>query len=280
MSHIIVNGKKFPSISSCISAYDRGLSLGHGLFETILTNKRSIPLLDYHWKRLITSVNFLDIKLPFNLNDLSTMINDLLHDNELIDKKGGVRLTITDGISDRGLLPIKKSPPTFILTAFSLPEVRSKSMSATIVKTQRNENSLTSRIKSISYLDNVFAKKEAVANGFDEAFLLNSKKYVAEGSVSNIFIVKNNSVYTPPIIDGALPGVVRHVILNDLKIQNIRIKEVTINVKELMDADEIFITNALMGVMPIHQIDTKKLCSDFHITHHISNAFNEKFNYL
>lgn len=158
--------------------------------------------------------------------------------------------------------------------------VTAKSLTATIVNTKRNENSLTSRIKSISYLDNIFAKKEAVTHDFDEAFLLNSKQNVAEGSISNIFIVKNDTVSTPPIIDGALPGVVRHVILNELNIEDLKIQETHIGVEALMDADEIFITNALMGVKPIHQIDTKKLNPDFPVTTQISNTFKAKFNYV
>lgn len=153
-------------------------------------------------------------------------------------------------------------------------------MTATIVSTRRNENSLASRIKSISYLDNILAKKEAVKKGFDEAILLNSKLLVAEGSVSNIFVVKNNIIYTPPLEDGALPGVVRHVILNELKTDHIQIIEHQVDKKMLFDADELFISNALLGVKPIHKLDNKNYDKPADIARGIAKALGEQFNYI
>lgn len=278
MSHIIINGKKNKSNDPCISAYDRGLTLGHGLFETILINKGSIPLLGYHWKRLVTSTELIGIKLPFDLLELTNMINELLHENNLTKIRVALRLTITDGISERGLLSNGNQEPTYILSMSQLPDNITKSMTAIIVDTRRNESSLASRIKSISYLDNIIAKREAVSKGFDEAFLLNSRSNLAEGAISNIFIVKNNHILTPPIIDGALPGVTRHVILNDLVLDDIKVKEQHINTDMLLDADEVFITNALLGVKPIHMINNKLFSNEFQITNLISSSLKEQFN--
>ena len=280
MSHIIINGKKNKSNDPCISAYDRGFTLGHGLFETILINKGSIPLLEYHWKRFVTSIELIGIKLPFDLLELTNMINDLLHTNSLADVRVALRLTITDGISERGLLSNGNQEPTYILSMSQLPNGLAKSMTATVVNTRRNEHSLSSRIKSISYLDNIIAKREAVSKGFDEAFLLNSISNLAEGAISNIFIVKNNNVLTPPIIDGALPGVTRHVILNSLNFDNIEVKEQHINTDMLLDADEVFITNALLGVKPIRMINNKLLSNEFQIANLVSSSLKEKFNYI
>lgn len=280
MSHIIINGEKKSSDSFCISAYDRGLTLGHGLFETILINKGSAPLLDYHWNRFITSVKFLGIQPPFKFEEFSGMIDEVIYDNKLTDVKAGVRLTVTDGVSERGLLSAGNQPPTYILTSFSLPEPTTKSMSATIVETRRNEHSQASRIKSISYLDNILAKKEAVLKGFDEAFLLNSKLNLAEGAISNVFVVKDGVVFTPPLIDGALPGVVRHVILNALVLDGISLVEEHISTKMLYNADEIFISNALLGVRPISKLDDYSLLGPFNITELVSCSLKAQFNYL
>jgi len=280
MSHIIINGKKNKSNDPCISAYDRGFTLGHGLFETILINKGSIPLLEYHWNRLVTSIELIGIKLPFDLLELTNMINDLLHTNSLADVRVALRLTITDGISERGLLSNGNQEPTYILSMSQLPNSLTKSMTATVVNTRRNEYSLSSRIKSISYLDNIIAKREAVSKGFDEAFLLNSISNLAEGAISNIFIVKKNNVLTPPIIDGALPGVTRHIILNSLILDNIEVKEQHINTDMLLDADEVFITNALLGVKPIHMINNKLLSNEFQVANLVSSSLKEQFNYI
>lgn len=280
MSHIIVNGKKILSDALCISAYDRGLTLGHGLFETILCNKGAFALIRYHWKRLLTSADLLGIKISFDLSEMETMIKELLEANNFIDEKVAVRLTVTDGIYERGLLSNGQQKPTVILTAARLPETQMQSMTATIVTTRRNEGSLSARIKSISYLDNIFAKKEAVDKGFDEAILLNSKSYVAEGSISNIFMVKNNTLYTPPVDDGALPGVTRHIIINKLNLDGIEIKEQHITVDMLLNADEVFISNALMGVKPISKLDNKILPDNFCIANLLSAALRDKYNYI
>ena len=280
MSHIIINGKKILSDTLCISAYDRGLTLGHGFFETILSNKKSVPLIFYHWSRLLASADLLGINLPINLDELKSMIKDLLITNQLFDAKAAIRLTITDGISERGLLSNGQQKPTVILTASRLPETQVKSMTATIVTTRRNEGSLSSKIKSISYLDNILAKKEAVSKGFDEAILLNSKLHVAEGSISNVFMVKDNIIYTPPIDDGALPGVIRYMIINKLPLDGIEVKEQHISIDMLSNADEIFISNALMGVKPINRLDDKLFSGDFFVANLLSDALRNKYDFV
>ena len=274
---MIVNGQAYPSERNCINVYDRGLTLGHGLFETILISNGTAPLLHYHWKRLVIGVHLLGIKLPFDVEELSAMIDRLVHDNKLTNITAGIRLTITDGVSERGLLSTGEQTPTFILTTFFLPKNTKDSMTATIVGTRRNENSLASRIKSISYLDNILAKKEAVSGGFDEAFLLNSKSYLAEGSLSNVFMIKNKTVYTPPIADGALPGVIRDIILNEL-ILDIEVKEQSIDTDSLLNADEVFITNTLIGVKSIIKLDKKIYQEPFVTTRLISAALKKQFN--
>lgn len=275
---MIVNGQTYPSEVNCINVYDRGLTLGHGLFETILISNGNAPLLHYHWKRLVIGVHLLGIKLPFDVEELSTMIDRLVHDNKLTNITAGIRLTITDGVSDRGLLSTGEQTPTFILTTFFLPKNTKDSMTATIVGTRRNENSLASRIKSISYLDNILAKKEALSGGFDEAFLLNSKSNLAEGSVSNVFMIKNKTVFTPPIADGALPGVIRDIILNELILDSIEVKEQSLNTDSLLNADEVFITNTLIGVKSITKLDKKIYQEPFVTTRLISAALKKQFN--
>ena len=280
MNFIIVNGEKQSTHSSCISAYDRGLTLGHGLFETILIKSGAAPLLDYHWNRLIISAKRLDIKPPFNFNEFLTMINVLIHDNKLTHSNACIRLTVTDGVSERGLLSTSNQSPTYFITSCSLPETSKKPMTATLVTTRRNEYSQACSIKSISCLDNILAKKEAVSKGFDEAFILNSKLNLAEGAISNVFIVKNGIVYTPPLIDGAMPGVVRHVLLNKLTLNNIRFKEEPITTKMLYDADEIFISNALLGIKSICKLDNYILYGPFKTTELVSSSFKSQFNYV
>lgn len=254
MPFMLVNGKKVPHDSLSISANDRGITLGHGLFETILVMKGAMPLLNLHWERLIKSCEMLDIKLPFTYQHFKRMLQDLIVTNRL-ESQGGIRFTITDGVAERGIVTNGLQKPTWFITAFSLSASTNASMTGSIVQTRRNENSLSSRVKSTSYLDNILAKKEAVLKGFDEGFLLNSKSLLAEGACSNIFVIKNNSVSTPFITDGALPGIIRHTLLHLLSCNTIQVKEEHITAEMLLNADEVFITNALMGIKPVSRID-------------------------
>jgi branched-chain amino acid aminotransferase len=265
MSKIIVNGTTYLEHDLCISAFDRGFTLGDGVFETILVFDGRIPFFSYHWKRLAESTLWLGIPLPFDKHSLLKMMNQLTLDNQCMTGQGGLRLTVTRGVSERGLILSGECKPTYVLQCFRLPAKAVESMSASIVNTRRNEHSLSSRIKSISYLDNVLAKQEAAQKGFDEAFLLNSQGSLAEGATTNVFIVLNGCIITPRVEDGALPGVMRSVILHRALEKGIEIQTRTITPEMLYAAEEIFITNALRGVVPIHQLDDKMFLKPFKI---------------
>lgn len=252
----IVNGKKLHCEIPSINVFDRGLTLGDGLFETILVRDGNYPLFIRHWQRLQAGAEMLQIPLPFDCLSLQAMINDLIETNQVSKGWGVIRVTLSAGIGARGIISTSKEPTCMITVAPYAPLV-ADCITATIVNTRRNEYSLASRIKSISYLDNIFAKKEAVAKGFDEAILLNTKGRVAEGATSNVFIVKNNVITTPLVAEGALPGIIRNFIIHDLRIDGIEVIESKISIDKLMDADEIFLTNALMGIKLVHKFDDK-----------------------
>lgn len=275
MPLIIVNGEKVPHDSMCISAFDRGITLGHGLFETILINEGCTPLINYHWERLVASAKLININIPFTLIELEHMIQELIELNELRGSNGGVRLTVTDGIAPRGVLSNGHQPSTFIINTFSMTTHSIEPISASVVLTRKNENSVSSQVKSTSYLDLILAKREAVSKGFDEAFLLNSKGNLAEGAITNIFVVKGNTIYTPSIGDGALPGITRRVILNELHFDGLSIQEESITLDFLKQADEIFISNALLGIRPIKLLDDLVLTTPYQITDLVSARYQE-----
>lgn len=247
-----LNGEIIDSNTATVSIFDRGLTLGHGLFETGFIDKnQKIQLFDYHFQRLCHSCKLLGINNPFNSTTLKAFLNDLYIANS-IKEKCGFRLTITDGISERGLLKTTQSQSQFFITLFdSIP--KSTPLSLKIVKTRRNEINLSSRVKSISYIDNILAKKEAIASGFDEALLLNQQGLISEGATTNIFIVKDNKIYTPAICHGALPGVMRAYLIDTLKKPAIQIKKITNQL--LFSADEIFVTNALTGIRAVYKVN-------------------------
>ena len=278
MSKIILNKNLVPSRNPCIGHNDRGFTLGHGLFETILVKNGAIPALGYHWQRLKTSAEMIGISLPFTLPQLEEMIKELIQENHLQDKVAGSRVTLTHGEAERGILPQQALKPNFLITAFECMPSMDKPFTTLIVTTRKNEHSLTSKIKSISYLDNILAKKEAMEAGYDEAILLNSAGNVADGSISNIFMIKGNQIITPLISDGALPGVIRTLLLEEFKTE-FSFVEKTITPEELMLADEIFLTNALMGVKKVCQLNHRAF-NFSEITNSIQSAFQERKNYV
>lgn len=260
MTSIILNGNLLPSDLPCIHAGDRGLTLGHGLFETILVKKNTLPAIEYHWQRLVTSAPIIGIELPFTREKLESMIFQLITKNELQNNIAGARVTITHGTSERGIWPLQLPSPNFLISVFAFNAILSEKFTATVVSIRKNEHSPISMVKSLSYLDNILAKKEALDLGFDEGILLNTSLSVADGCISNVFIVKNNVLFTPLISDGALPGVMRSILLNEFK-KELNIQEKNISLEELMNADEIFMTNALMGIKSLTKIGNRFLDS-------------------
>ena len=278
MSTIIFNKKIISANAPCISHNDRGFTLGHGLFETILIKKNSYPLLDYHWKRLEASAPILGITLPFSREELESMLNALIIENNLQDKLAGARVTITHGEAARGLLPIQPPNPNFLIATFECAAPSDKPYSALIVNTRKNEHTAAAKVKSISCIDNILAKQEAMNRGYDEAILLNTASNIADGSISNVFMVKDNQIITPPVCDGALPGVIRAVLLEEIS-QNFSIVEQSISPDKLMSADEVFLTNALMGIKSLNQLGTKQF-SSFPVANQLSAVLREKKNYI
>lgn len=278
MTTIIFNKQILSSNNPCISPSDRGFTLGHGLFETILIKKCSFPALDYHWKRLVASAPLLGITLPFEYEELESMLTTLVINNNLHHQLASARVTITHGNSDRGILPVNAPKPNFLITISEYTPPDSHPLSALIVKTRKNEHTIAARVKSISYLDNILARQEAIMSGYNEAFLLNTSSNLADGSISNIYMVKDQEIITPPITDGALPGVIRSILFEEFTGQ-FQIIEKSITPTELLAADEVFLTNALIGVKSVNKVNDQ-IFRSFTTAQAVREALHNKKSYF
>ncbi len=206
------------------------------------------------------------------------MLTELIIQNNLQDKLASARVTITHGEAARGLLPAQAPNPNFVIAVFESAPHSEKPFSACIVNTRKNEHTEASRVKTVSYMDNILAKQEAMSQGYDEAILLNTASNVADGSISNVFMVKDQQIYTPPVTDGALPGVVRSILLEEFS-SDFSITEKSIRPAELLQADEVFLTNALMGIKPVIRLDNTDF-SSFSVASKLSGFLREKKNYI
>jgi branched-subunit amino acid aminotransferase/4-amino-4-deoxychorismate lyase len=127
--------------------------------------------------------------------------------------------------------------------------------SAVIAATRRNETSPLAHIKSLNYLDNLLAREAARSAGAHEALLLNTRDLLADGSASNVFVVRAGELLTPPVEDGALPGITRAAVLDLAQAAGISAREVSLTEDDLRSAEEAFLTNAVGGVVPLVSVE-------------------------
>ncbi|MBM3514485.1 MAG: 2-keto-4-methylthiobutyrate aminotransferase [Alphaproteobacteria bacterium] len=247
-ARVFLNGGLVPANAARIDPADRGFLLGDGLFETIAVVGGSALRLDRHFARLRDGAAVIGLPIPWADQDLAAAVESTAAENGLVE--AAVRLTVSRGSGPRGVLPPASPSPTLLITAApSPPATAVKVVVATV--TRRNQHSPLARIKSLNYLDNVLARAEAARRGADDAVLLNTDGYVAETSIANLFAVVDGELATPPIIDGALPGIMRAEIL-----RHGGAVERSLSVAELGRAQEVFVTSAL-GMKPVLAIDGK-----------------------
>jgi branched-chain amino acid aminotransferase len=193
--------------------------------------------------------------------DIKAAITAVLKANNLSDAVA--RLTLTRGVAPRGLAPASNLSPTLLITITSWPGSPPPARCVIAKSTRRNEYSPLARVKSLNYLDNILAQQEAMARGANEAILLNTKGCVAETTMSNLFVVKEGQIFTPPIQDGALPGIMRTAVLAAYP----SCMEKLLLPEDIYNADGVFLTNSL-GIRTLASLDGKPAA-------HTARAFME-----
>jgi len=262
MSEIVyLNGSLIPSSEASISALDYGFLYGYGLFETMRAYGGRVFRLDNHLTRLIRSAEVLG--LPIGTLNLKDAVMDTIQANQL----GDARIRIAISIGEGGMVPDSSTcnrPTVLILAGHYQPypeEVYQKGFRAVVSSIRRNSGSPLSRLKSANYLESLLARKEARAAGVNEALCLNEKGSLAEASMSNIFLVTNGILRTPGQESGILPGITRETILELAPPLGINTLECNIRLDELFHAEEAFLTNSLIEVIPLTEIEGKPVGS-------------------
>lgn len=256
---IYLNGALVEAEAARIDPADRGLLLGDGLFETLLALDGRIVALEPHLARLRAGAAELGIDFP-DL-DLAEAAQQTLAANRLQAGRAALRITLTRGTGPRGLLPPAPAAPTLMIAATATPAPAESPLRAVIASTRRNEQSPLSRLKSLAYLDNVLARREAAARGTEEAVLLNTAGHVACTTIANLFVVRDGRLLTPPLSDGVLPGIVRAAVLDLARAQGITVEERSLDLEALTTADEAFVTNSLMALCPLASLDGRAVGS-------------------
>lgn len=256
---IFVNERVVDEKKANISVFDRGLLYGDGLFETMRSYNKKVLALDKHFDRFYSSAEALGIRLDRDRKYIKYIIYKLIKINRLRDAY--IRLAVTRGEGRVGLdaTTARDHSIVIIVKKFTpYPEkLYKRGVSLYTAAIRRNERSPLSNIKSLNYLNNILARMEAQREGATDALLLNTKDEVAESAVSNIFMVKRKRLITPTIDSGILPGVTREMVLSLAGRLELMPVERHIKPAELKKADEVFLTNTLMEVMPVVKIDNR-----------------------
>ncbi|MBU0709502.1 MAG: branched-chain-amino-acid transaminase [Candidatus Omnitrophica bacterium] len=256
---VYINGKFYDKKEAKISVFDHGLLYGDGVFEGIRSYSRLVFKLKEHIDRLYESAHSIMLEIPMNKEQMSKAVIATLKENKLTN--GYIRLVVTRGEGDLGLDPRKcKGHGAVIIIVDKIalyPEKFYKEgLKILTVPTVRNlPEAVNPQIKSLNYLNNILAKIEAVNAGYDEAIMLDSLGYVAECTGDNIFIVKNNHLYTPPQCMGTLRGITRDAVLEISRRDKIQTHEHVITRHEVYISDECFLTGTAAEIVPVVNVD-------------------------
>jgi branched-chain amino acid aminotransferase len=255
---IYIDGKYLDEKSAKISVFDHGLLYGDGVFEGIRIYNKRVFKLKEHLDRLFYSAKAILLELPLSHEQLTKAVVETCRKNKLQD--GYVRLLVTRGVGTLGLNPKSCKNPSVIIIAGKIqlypPEFYQKGLKIVTVPTTRNlHNAVNPAIKSLNYLNNILAKIEANNAGCEEAIMLNSEGFVAECTGDNIFIVKDNHLYTPPLAAGALYGVTRKTVLELAVEAGLKVSEPNLTRYDLFNAEECFVTGTAAELVPVTSID-------------------------
>jgi len=251
----------------------RSLFYGEGVFETFRWKSKLPNYFNRHLERMLNGANSLGIPYPSN-----EQIKDAL-------LKGLLEAGISDAYVKIGLLSIGnshyyKDPSDYSILIVIREYLQPKSVIDTTVSSyRRNSSSPVLMIKSFNYLENILAKKEAMSSGYDEALFLNEKGEVAEGTVSNVFFIKDDVLFTPAPDCGLLKGVVRGVVIELASDWGLELKEGKFDLSMLKSSDAIFLTNSLMAAVVVNTVNDCRFSDSNQIFEKIESGLLEKLGW-
>ncbi len=256
---VYLNGAMVPRSQAKIPAMDYGFLYGYGLFETMRAYSGVVFRLDSHIARLAKSANILGIAVDTAV--LKKAVMDTLKANRLRD----ARVRLTASIGEGSLMPDLHSctaPSVLVVAAKYIPyadEVYRRGFRVIVSSIRRNGQSPVPAMKTANYMESLLARQEAKTAGVDDALFLNEKGQVTEASTSNVFLVSQNVLRTPRQESGILPGITKDAILELAPQIGIMALETDILPEEIAEADEAFLTNSVVEIMPVTNLDGKAI---------------------
>lgn len=257
---VFLNGQWIPLEEARISVLDRGLLFGDGVFETLRAYRGRLFQAEAHVARLAQSAQMVSIPLPYPPEEIHRILMETLQKNKLQEAR--VRITLTRGLGEPGrLLPPPEPSPTLFVLATSFPGhpperyVRGYQVILASRVRQVPPAIFPSQAKTLNRLHLILARMEAQAQGADEALLLTPDGFVAEGTISNVFVVHEDHLLTPPLSLGILEGITRKEVLSLAREEGFPVTEQPFPPEILFQAQEVFLTSTTLEVMPVTRIN-------------------------
>jgi branched-chain amino acid aminotransferase len=294
MPQVWINGEFVDEAAATVSVRDAGLLHGAGVFTTMRSYGGRVFRLIEHLQRLRHSCEALFLPLQFRNDALSEAAGELLRRNEL--REARLRLTVTRGSVSLDPLHGMRVEPNLFLTAAQLEpypvEYYQKGLTVVVLDEQKlNPFDLQAGHKTLNYFSRLAALREANRRGAGEALWFNIHNYLQSGSISNVFLVEDGKLVTPPTADelrdpqvagatpyarsNVLPGITRATVMELARSDRIEVLTAGVDINRLLGAQELFLTNSIMGVMPVCRIERKPVGSEKpgEITSRLADAY-------
>jgi len=258
MSQVNLNGDLVDKSAAKISVFDHGLLYGDGVFEGIRVYSGKVFRLREHVERLFESASHLMLDIPWGRDRIVAEVLRTVEANQKTD--GYIRLVVTRGEGTLGLDPNKCGTPQVIIIVDDIsmypPKMYDEGMEIITSSFIRSHpNTISPRVKSLNYLNNILAKIEATRAGVPEAIMLNHLGEVAECTADNLFLVKHGLLRTPPINAGILEGVTRNTVIDLAEASGITVQEMALTRHDVYTADELFLTGTGAEIIAVVKVD-------------------------
>jgi branched-chain amino acid aminotransferase len=258
MTQVNMNGKLVGKADAKVSVYDHGLLYGDGIFEGIRVYAGKVFRLHEHVERLYESALHIDLTIPWSREKMAEEVLRTVAANQ--KQEGYIRLVVTRGAGTLGIDPNKCEQPQVIVIVDDIslyPQKMYDEGMAVITSSyiRCHPNTISPRVKSLNYLNNILAKMEATRAGVPEAIMLNHQGEVAECTADNIFLVKHGVLRTPPITAGILEGVTRNTVIELARAAGVEVQEIALTRHDVYVADELFLTGTGAEIIPVVKVD-------------------------
>ena len=264
MPLVNLNGKLVDKADAKVSVYDHGLLYGDGVFEGIRVYAGKVFRLHEHVERLFESARHILLEVPWTPQKT---VEEVLRTVEANKKQDGyVRLVVTRGVGSLGIDPNKcEAASVFVIVDdISLYPQRFYDEGMEVITSSYvrcHPNTISPRVKSLNYLNNILAKIEANRAGCPEALMLNHLGELAEATADNVFLVKHGMLRTPPVNAGILEGVTRNAVIELAQAAGISVQEMALTRHDVYAADELFLTGSGAEVVPVVKVDGRVIGS-------------------